>query len=160
MAEAEEAFVWRLRERWPDADLADHCRDFIADYFAFWQRHSRILHLRNAMADTHDRRMMEHRIAFATPIIALLVGQMDRRARRRRIPGRVDGIDADDRDRAFGDDLVRQGIARITSTDWTWATMRPFPPAGRPPAGTRHPGWPGGGEQSAPYGRMIQPPSM
>jgi AcrR family transcriptional regulator len=79
MAEAEEAFVWRLRERWPDAELSDRCRTFIADYFAFWQRHSRVLHLRNSMADQHDRRMMEHRIAFATPIIALLVGQMDRR---------------------------------------------------------------------------------
>lgn len=79
MAEAEEAFVWRLRERWPDRELADHCRTFIDDYFAFWERHSRILHLRNSMADQHDERMMRHRVAFATPIIALLVAQMDRK---------------------------------------------------------------------------------
>ena len=77
MAEAEESFVWRLRERWPDAELAERCRTFIADYFAFWERHSRILHLRNAMADQHDRRMMQHRVDFARPIMTLLIGQMD-----------------------------------------------------------------------------------
>lgn len=77
MAEAEESFVWRLRERWPDAGLADCCSTFIADYFAFWERHSRILHLRNAMADQHDRRMMQHRVDFAMPIMTLLIRQMD-----------------------------------------------------------------------------------
>ena len=77
MAEAEESFVWRLRERWPDAELAEHCRTFIADYFAFWERHSRILHLRNAMADQHDPRMVQHRVDFARPIMTLLIWQMD-----------------------------------------------------------------------------------
>jgi AcrR family transcriptional regulator len=77
MAEAEESFVWRLRERWPDAELAERCRTFIAGYFAFWERHSHILHLRNAMADQHDRRMMQHRVDFARPIMTLLIRQMD-----------------------------------------------------------------------------------
>lgn len=78
MGEAEEAFVWRLRERWPDEELGERCRTFIADYFAFWERHSRIMHLRNSMADQHDRGMMKSRIDFATPIISLLIRQMDR----------------------------------------------------------------------------------
>ena len=76
-ATAEQDFVWRLRTRWPDDDLASHCRDFVAAYHAYWQKDSRLLHLRNSMADAHDERIMAQRIATAQVLIALLVEQMD-----------------------------------------------------------------------------------
>lgn len=76
-AAAEEAFVAQLRERWPDENLAVHCRGFVEAYYSYWAKHARLLHLRNSMADGHDHRMMEHRIASAQPLIHLLVLQMD-----------------------------------------------------------------------------------
>ncbi len=77
METAEDDFVGLLRTRWPDETLDEHCREYIEAFHAFWQKHSRLLHLRNSMADLSDRRMMEHRIGSALPIIHLLVEQMD-----------------------------------------------------------------------------------
>ena len=76
-ATAEHDFIWRLRERWPDEDLAVRCREFVSAYHAHWQKHSRLLHLRNSMADSHDERMMGQRIETAQIIILLLGAQMD-----------------------------------------------------------------------------------
>ena len=77
MSSAEERYVADLRERWPDEDLADHCKRFVAAYHGFWEQHARILHLRNSYADTKDPRMLAHRIAVSRPVIDLLVRQMD-----------------------------------------------------------------------------------
>ncbi len=76
MMEAEAAYVGRLRERWPDAGLYDHCFDFLTAYHGFWQRNARLLHLRNTMADQQDERMAQHRVAAASPVIQLFVHQM------------------------------------------------------------------------------------
>ena len=77
MATAEEAYIARMRTRWPDAGLAACCQKFVRDYHAFWLKNSRILHLRNSMADLHDSRLMQHRVDSALPVIRLLVAQMD-----------------------------------------------------------------------------------
>lgn len=77
MAGAEDAYFAALREHWPDEALGEHCHAFVTAYFAFWKEHSRVLHLRNSMADQHDRRMLAHRITSARRIIDLLVVQMD-----------------------------------------------------------------------------------
>jgi AcrR family transcriptional regulator len=77
MATAEESYVGHLRTRWPDEQLAEHCRQFVSAYHAFWQRHSSILHLRNSYADARDARMAEQRVNASQPLIDLLVGQMD-----------------------------------------------------------------------------------
>jgi AcrR family transcriptional regulator len=77
MRSAEERYVGHVRERWPDDDLADHCRRFVEAYHGFWEQHSRILHLRNSYADNQDPRMLEHRIETTRPLIGLLVQQMD-----------------------------------------------------------------------------------
>ena len=77
MRSAEDRYVGHLRERWPDADLAEHCRRFVEAYHGFWEQHSRILHLRNSYADNQDPRMLEHRIETTRPLIGLLVRQMD-----------------------------------------------------------------------------------
>lgn len=77
MASAEESYMSHLRTRWPDDELGEHCLKFVQAYHAFWDRHSRVLHLRNSLADSNDKRMIQHRITSAQPIIALLVKQMD-----------------------------------------------------------------------------------
>lgn len=76
-ATAEQDFIWRLRERWPDDDLAQHCQAFVADFYGHWRKHSRLLHLRNSMADAHDQRMMAQRVQLGQVIIRLVVHQMD-----------------------------------------------------------------------------------
>ncbi len=77
MVSAEDAYLARVRERWPDETLGAQCYDFMLAYNDFWSRHSRILHLRNALADQQDRGMMLHRVAAATALIDLVVMQMD-----------------------------------------------------------------------------------
>lgn len=77
MAMAEEAFIAKLRQRWPDETLHEHCLDFLRAYFSFWFQHSPILHLRNQMADRKDIRMMHERVRVAQPVIRLFVEQMD-----------------------------------------------------------------------------------
>lgn len=77
MATREDAYMGRLREPWPDAELGERCYDFMRCYYEFWHRHSRLLHLRNTMADNRDERMLRHRIDASRPVIALLVQQMN-----------------------------------------------------------------------------------
>ena len=77
MASAESSYVAHLRERWPDANLEDHCLVFVKSYHAFWERHTRILHLRNSFADANDARMRQYRIQVSQPLMQLLVQQMD-----------------------------------------------------------------------------------
>lgn len=76
MATAEEGFLAILREPWPDEALGERCDAFIQAYHDFWAQHSRLLHLRNAMADSHDERMMIHRVRSSMPLISLFVAQM------------------------------------------------------------------------------------
>jgi AcrR family transcriptional regulator len=77
METAEDAFLTKLREYWPDEELAERCYEFVSAYHGFWARHSRLLHLRNSMADQRDERMMLYRIESGKPVIALIVVQMD-----------------------------------------------------------------------------------
>lgn len=77
IAESENAFMGMLRERWPDGELGERCYAFMRAYHDFWARNSRLLHLRNSMADNRDERMLIHRVRSTQPVIALLVAQMD-----------------------------------------------------------------------------------
>jgi AcrR family transcriptional regulator len=76
MATAEEGFLAILREPWPDEELDARCHAFLGAYFNFWSQHSRLLHLRNAMADSRDERMLIHRVHSTQPLIGLFVTQM------------------------------------------------------------------------------------
>ena len=76
MATTEEGFLAVLREYWPDEELGIRCYAFMRAYHGFWARHSRLLHLRNAMADSRDERMLIHRVRSTQPLIALLAAQM------------------------------------------------------------------------------------
>lgn len=77
MATAESEYLAVLRNRWPDERLYENCYAFVHSYHSFWMRHSRLLHMRNALADQHEARMMKHRIESSRPIIRSLVLQMD-----------------------------------------------------------------------------------
>lgn len=77
MDQQEEAFIQCLRTRWPDDALHDHCIHFVRAHFDFWQRHARLLQMRNSFADAHDPRLVAHRYETSRPLIGLLVGQMD-----------------------------------------------------------------------------------
>jgi AcrR family transcriptional regulator len=77
METAEESYVAQLRSFWPDDTLGDHCRAFVESYYAFWVRHSRILHLRNSFADKGDVCMRRLRYDSTRPLIRLLVEQME-----------------------------------------------------------------------------------
>jgi AcrR family transcriptional regulator len=76
MESAKEAFLGRLRSRWPDDGLQERCLDFLQAHYGFWNRHSRILHLRNSFADAGDVRFVQYRHSVSRPLIELLVEQM------------------------------------------------------------------------------------
>jgi AcrR family transcriptional regulator len=76
MESAEEAFVAKLRRRWEDDELHDACLDFLEAHYAFWKRNARLLHLRNALADASDMRVLYYRNAVTRPLIDLLIAQM------------------------------------------------------------------------------------
>jgi AcrR family transcriptional regulator len=76
MASAEDVYLGALRQSWADEELGDRCYQFVSNYQAFWKKHSRLLHLRNAMSDQLDPRMTRQRIKSTQPIIGLLVEQM------------------------------------------------------------------------------------
>lgn len=77
MATAEEDYIGLLRTRWDDAELGDRALAFVTAYREFWVKHSRLLHLRNRMADAQNERMMMHRVRAAQPVMRLMVEQMD-----------------------------------------------------------------------------------
>jgi AcrR family transcriptional regulator len=76
VVEAETAYISKLRARWSDETLNADCLDFVSAFYAFWQRNSRLLHLRNSLGDQQDARMAQHRVASASPLIQLFVEQM------------------------------------------------------------------------------------
>jgi len=77
MDTAEAAFVDKLRERWPDEALHEHCLSFLHAHYDFWKRNGRLLHMRNALADAGDMRVLRYRYMATIPLIDLLAQQMD-----------------------------------------------------------------------------------
>ena len=73
------AFLDRLRVRWPDDALDSSCLEFLRAHHQFWRKHSRLLHMRNSLADACDVRFLEYRNRVSLPLIGLLVAQMDGR---------------------------------------------------------------------------------
>jgi AcrR family transcriptional regulator len=115
MATAEDSYIGHLRERWPDETLGEQCLRFVDAYHAFWVRHSRILHLRNAYSD--DERMREQRMARSAPMVALLAHQMD-----------ADPADTNSPAFCMGSVLLT-GVERLitVTTDETFVSLVPDP---------------------------------
>lgn len=76
MQEADAAYLDVLRQYWPDAELGERCQRFVEGFNAFWERHSRLLHLRNSMADQYDERMLAYRVRATQPVIREMVRQL------------------------------------------------------------------------------------
>jgi len=70
-------FVEIIRQRWPDSELEESCRTFVRAHFDFWKRHARLLHLRDALADANDQRILDYRYFLAKPVMDDLTAQMD-----------------------------------------------------------------------------------
>uniref|UniRef100_UPI0035CA9F08 TetR/AcrR family transcriptional regulator n=1 Tax=uncultured Sphingomonas sp. TaxID=158754 RepID=UPI0035CA9F08 len=66
----------RFDHHWPDGTLEEECVSFLKAHHMFWSEHSRLLHLRNSLADTGDLRMLESRRAMSRPVLACLTRQM------------------------------------------------------------------------------------
>jgi AcrR family transcriptional regulator len=115
MATAEASYIGQMRERWPDETLGQECQRFVDGYHAFWVRHSRILHLRNAYSD--DERMREERWALSGPMVSLLTQQMD-----------ADPADTNTAAYYMGTVLLT-GVERLitVTTDVTFASLMPDP---------------------------------
>lgn len=77
MASAEQSYIGQLRPHWPDDELAERSLALVNAYHAFWIKHSRVLHLRNALADANDERMWAYRVQASTIAVELLVQQME-----------------------------------------------------------------------------------
>lgn len=76
MAKAEDAYVSLLRPHWPGEELAARACAFVTAYYGFWVKHSRLLHLRNTMADRRDERLAMQRVGAAQPLMRLLTRQI------------------------------------------------------------------------------------
>jgi AcrR family transcriptional regulator len=76
IAEAEAGYMAQLREPWLDDRLYKHCLELVTGFHRFWERHARLLHLRDAMAGQGDKRMMQQRVRLSMETIALLTRQM------------------------------------------------------------------------------------
>ncbi len=76
MATAEDSYVHLLRNPWPDERLGECTLAFVTAYHEFWLKHTRVLHLRNTMADRGDERLLQHRVRSALPVMRLIASQM------------------------------------------------------------------------------------
>ena len=76
IAETEVEFLSILTEHWPDEALGERCEAFVQAFYRFWERNVRLLHMRNAMADKHEPRVLAQRIAAARQVVNLLGVQM------------------------------------------------------------------------------------
>lgn len=74
--QSEEAYVCLIRAYWPDDELEIHCWQFVQAFHTYWKEHTRLLHLRNTIADQYDTRVLLLRIAMARTVIRLLGQQL------------------------------------------------------------------------------------
>lgn len=75
-ARADEAYLGQLLVYWPDDELETRCVDFLLDHFRFWQRHGRVLQIRNSFVDANDERFLECRQQTTYPLLDALICQM------------------------------------------------------------------------------------
>jgi AcrR family transcriptional regulator len=76
MQKGAEDYAAQLSQHWSDEELGSKCSAFVQAMHGFWSNHARLLHLRNAMADGGDRRMLMHRVTSTQPLIGFLARQM------------------------------------------------------------------------------------
>lgn len=74
--ENEPGFMEYLGEFWPDSSLSDYVLSFTRAHFAFWEKHARLMQMRNSFADARDMRFVRYRQKMSGPVRAMLVRQM------------------------------------------------------------------------------------
>lgn len=76
LKENEAGFDTYLGEFWPDDRLSALVLAFTRAHFAFWDKYSRLLQMRNSFADARDMRFVEYRQKMTHPVMSMLVRQM------------------------------------------------------------------------------------
>lgn len=74
-----------LQEPWQDA-IEDHVRRFVLAYFAFWDKHRRLLAVRNLEADLGDQEFIDRRIDMAQPVVDALCERFRSTGSRKKVP--------------------------------------------------------------------------
>jgi AcrR family transcriptional regulator len=74
--ENEPGFIEYLGEFWSDAALSERVLSFTRAHFAFWEKHARLMQMRNSFADARDMRFVRYRQKMSGPVRAMLVRQM------------------------------------------------------------------------------------
>jgi AcrR family transcriptional regulator len=59
-----------------DGDAEQHVRRFVLAYFGFWNRHRRLLVVRNLEADLGDEEFVNQRIDMSLPVVEALAGRI------------------------------------------------------------------------------------
>lgn len=74
--EAEDAYLYLMRGYWPDAEVPARATQLVNAFYAYWGKNSRMLHLRNRLADNHEKCILLQRISMARTTVRLLGWQM------------------------------------------------------------------------------------
>lgn len=75
-----ERLAGMLEEDWPEAEIYDRSYDFVAAYFDQWNRYRVPLRLRNVLADSGDKKMIDSKLRAVDPILRALAAKL-RKAR-------------------------------------------------------------------------------
>lgn len=73
---SEEAYICLVRDYWPDDEMDMRCWQFVQAFHQYWKENTRLLHLRNTIADQYETRVLLLRIAMARKVILLLGRQL------------------------------------------------------------------------------------
>ena len=76
MASADDAYLYRIRDYWPDETLEEESREFHRAHYRFWRQHRRLMQMRNSFADASDVAVLEYRGKSSEPLLLALIRQM------------------------------------------------------------------------------------
>jgi len=76
MEKTQVGYLQAIEPYWSDETLGEDCDRFVKEFHQFWKTNVRLLHMRNAIADTHEPRVLLQRITAARQMVNLLAAQM------------------------------------------------------------------------------------
>ncbi|MBJ7483148.1 TetR/AcrR family transcriptional regulator [Brevundimonas sp.] len=76
MDTAGDAFMKLVRDYWRDETLTEDCLAFHRAHYLFWNRHARLLRMRNSFADDCDLAVLSYRSQATRPLLDALTRQM------------------------------------------------------------------------------------
>jgi AcrR family transcriptional regulator len=75
-AEDVDSLADMLAQDWPEDEIYDRCYAFVAAYFDHWDEHRVPLRLRNILADSGDKVMIDVKLRSIDPIVRVLAGKL------------------------------------------------------------------------------------